>query len=170
MRYLFIINLVFILVSCGVHLDSVLKSPNKQVEELSNTLSFTVPSTKGTILDISDYLDKPTLIMFAQDTCETCGHETEMIVAKLNELGGSRNVNIITILVGTTLDDALWWEELFEVSWPVGFDHKAELFQNYCPERTVPCSIIVLPMKGIVYRGHGEISFEKISYYTGPWN
>lgn len=172
MKFLGIFILVLLLSGCGVHLDSILKSPNKNIEELSNDIAFSVPSTKGGLLEMSSFSDQPTLIMFAQDTCETCGHETDMIVSELRSFGGYVNsdINIITILVGTILDDALWWEELFEVSWPVGLDDNGTFFQKYCPERTVPCSLIYLPSKGIVYRGHGEISVEEITTYTGPWN
>ncbi len=164
-----LISIVLIQISgCGVNLNPVLKSPIRSLTDLKTSVNISVPEINGGVISLDGRLNKPTLIIFAQDTCDVCGQETEMILSHLNNVQELK-INIITILIGTILDDALWWVDLFEVPWQVGLDFQGKFFKQYCSQNTVPCMLIYDPNNGLVLRHHGEISFEQIQYYTGPW-
>jgi peroxiredoxin len=168
LRWITLIGVFWGIQGCGVHLDSVLQSPIRQFDQLNAALNIRVPSTTEETISLDSQLDKPAVIIFAQDTCDVCGHETEMILSHLSSQQQLK-ISIVTILIGTTMDDARWWQEMFEVSWPVGVDYKGEYFKQYCPENTVPCMLIYKPGEGVVFTQHGEVSYETIYSYTGPW-
>ncbi len=162
-----IISLSLFCISCGVHVDQVLKYPDRGEEDFKPGVTLNLELISGELLEVNS-MQKPLVMIFAQDTCETCGKETEMLVNKLSGID-QLNVNLVTILIGTALEDARWWAEMFEVSWPVALDFKGEYFKRYCPQTTVPCIVIVTPDVGVVVRHHGEMSYEQMVEYTGPW-
>lgn len=168
LKELIFIVIITALMSCGVNLDPILKSPVRSITDLESSIDIRVPDIHGGEVLLGGGTSRPTVILFAQDTCDVCGKETEMILSHLDR-DKELLINIVTILIGTTLDDALWWEEIFGVSWKVGLDQKGAYFKQYCPENTVPCIVIYDPIKGVVLRHHGELHFEQIQYYTGPW-
>jgi hypothetical protein len=162
--------LIFILLTgCGQKLDYLLKDSTRSTSELQHTLKVVVRSSLGTTLDLSLDRKKTTLLIFGQDTCNVCGEETERILASLQNGELPTQINIVTILIGATELDALDWQEMFEVSWPVGYDTTGAHFKDLCPEDTVPCLIVNRPDKGIVLRHHGAMSIDEIKEYTGQW-
>lgn len=130
-------------------------------------LSGQVTSTEGLVIDLGQERNHPFLLVFAQETCEVCREETIEFKADYQRML-DKNVEIVTVLVGSLEEDALaWksadnWDDQNEVPWSVGFELRPTLFSALCPNSGTPCSLLQLPGKGVVLKRSGLLHPEEV--------
>lgn len=143
--------------------------PHRDVSALQ-VMTGRVNLVDGTKLDLGTLSDKPVVMVFASDSCLSCAEEVKHIKEHLhNAKQPPANVNLISVIVGADLEDAVDWKDRLEVAWRVGFDMDSDLFKAYCPQDTVPCTVVFTPKDGVVLREHGIVEVQRIVGLTGPW-
>jgi hypothetical protein len=152
----------------GSDLEYSLRAPLSK--SLGADLTGTFVTTDSEQVDLADASGRSTVLIFAQETCSVCIHETQEIRKNLilNETAPSQ-VRLFTILAGADLKIAQEWKSDHQVPWVVGMDPELELFLNYCPERKTPCVLIHRPGVGVVYEHTGAADVNRFPTITGPW-
>ncbi len=142
-------------------------NPNQPIVPLAGEFL----TTDGQKIDLDKVKDKPTIILFAQETCSVCIEEHLEIQTLIEENGLTlENVNLYTVLVGAYPEDAEYWAEGYNFPWPVGYDQNLELFSKYFRlGSTVPTAIVGTPSQGLVYSHIGKTSKTELEKYTGKW-
>ncbi len=139
-----------------------------------------IPAAFGGEIDLADSVEKPLVLIFAQDTCVVCHGETEAIFTQLkNPTIPPSLVRIITVLVGADKAIAADWKNGVDwpwttgtaVPWEVAYQDDDSLFKSVCPGHPaqVPCLVIQMPGQGLVFQKVGETSIDAIKAVTGPW-
>jgi hypothetical protein len=155
---------------CGSKIPYLVHASNGKPVTTPQTLAGTFERIDQTTEDLSLSTDKPTVVIFSQDTCEACSEETDTLLSKLaHKTENPTRAHIYTVLVGAIIEDAVAWKQLHPVPWEVGIDTKSVLFGQYCSVHTVPCVVVYVPGKGIVLTENGEASFDTLTSLTGPW-
>ena len=165
------------LAECGVNIPVTVKPPrNTQANPVdSKPESVTLlegqwVATDHSTIDLTQFRSKATILVFAQDTCSVCRKESLAIRASLADPTAAPNrVNLFTVLVGSPLEDAEDWKGSLKIPWKVGADAKSDLFRKFCVTPTVPCLLVQLPERGIVFVKNGEVSLSELTTLTGPW-
>jgi hypothetical protein len=159
-----------ILTACGSHLPYSLQSQSPGNVDSGNTLAGTFTRLDQTKEDLSASTDRPTVLIFSQDTCSVCAHEADALLLHLAHPSVNPSlVHLYTVLVGSTPEDASDWKHDHPVPWEVGIDPDQTLFKKYCSLHTVPCVIVYVPGKGIVMRHNGAVEFNDLTATTGKW-
>ncbi len=113
---------------------------------------------------------KPLALIFASDTCDVCLEEATNIRDAFDDPAVEpAGVRFVTAMVGIAEEDARAWKHDNRIPWSVGWDEKLELFKTWCGGTTVPCTLIQIPEKGVIFRHTGEVSADQIKTWTGPW-
>lgn len=148
-------------------LATKLEPIKKGTTTIPSALTGEVVTTGGGTVDLSEETLNPRLLIFAQETCEVCREETIAFKASYAEVQ-AKNLEIITVLVGSLKEDALaWksadnWEDSSEVPWIVGYELQPLLFSELCPNSGTPCSLLQLPNKGVVLKRSGILHPEEV--------
>jgi hypothetical protein len=152
-------------------MDYELSSARREPISRADGLGGRFVAIGGAELDLSNSNDRPTVIVFGQDTCSECAAEADSLRASLSDPTRSPElVHVYTVLVGATLEDAGYWHQDHPVPWTVGIDDDSStLFGRYCAERTVPCVVVHVPGSGVVLSRNGRVSFAELTALTGPW-
>lgn len=130
-------------------------------------ISGVVSITDGSTISLDEIDAQPLLLIFAQETCEVCREETLGFKAAFDE-ATSKNLRIVTVLVGSIREDAVdWksadnWEDGVEVPWSVGFEIQPQLFAQLCPNSGTPCSLLQLPGKGVILKHSGLLHAQEV--------
>ncbi len=130
-------------------------------------ISGVVALTDGSTIDLAESDTDPLLVIFAQETCDVCRAETVEFKASFDEVS-AKNLRIITVLVGSILEDAAdWksasnWEDGAEVPWNVGYESSPQLFTQLCPNSGTPCSLLQLPGKGVILKHSGLLHPDEV--------
>ena len=169
MEFLRISLILLTLASCGRGLEEKLKVKDARTE-LDSEISFFVPGSEGTDLNLGDNRGKTTLLVFASEFCSICRAEAKHMVSSLKDPKVAPNkVNVYHIMIGATKEDAQFWKEDFNIPWKVGYDLNGNLFKKLCKEDTTPCLVVHKNEEGVVFRHHGELSLSKLKKITGAW-
>ncbi len=182
MGFLKLIFILLFLSSCAKNIDFQKNKANErqpivlQAEDNEETgtkifrMQGIVPLSDGEEIDLNELISKNTFLIFAEQFCDTCIHETEIFIDHLNnKTQAPDKINMITVLVGGIEIDAQDFKDFNEVPWDVGYDENSELYKQYCSKDTVPCLVIFNPEKGIVLSQHGALALEQILELTGSW-
>ncbi len=128
-------------------------------------------TSEGQTVVVDELLQKPLVLIFAQDTCLACREESEMLVRNLASSGGApTNVDLYTVLVGNILEDAQDFKQSLGILWSVGFQTGDSFFKSYCPSLTVPCVVVQTPAQGLIFQKSGKFEIEELEKYTGSWS
>lgn len=128
-------------------------------------------TSEGLTIVLNELLQKPLVLIFAQDTCLACREESEMLVKTLASLGGVPvNIDLYSILVGNILEDAQDFKQSLGIPWSVGFQTGDSFFKSYCPSLTVPCVVVQTPTQGLIFQKSGKFEIEELEKYTGSWS
>jgi hypothetical protein len=159
-----------LLTACGSHLPYSLQSQGQGNADSGNTLSGTFTRLDQSKEDLSASMDRPTILIFSQDTCSVCAHEADALLLHLARPSQNPTlVHLYTVLVGSNPDDASDWKHDHPVPWEVGIDPDSSLFKHYCSVHTVPCVVVYIPGKGIVMKHNGAVEFSDLTATTGKW-
>ncbi|MCB0366591.1 MAG: hypothetical protein H6624_05950 [Bdellovibrionaceae bacterium] len=156
--------------ACGRSIPVAQLPPTKPVEKVKGDILkgvFTLIGGQKVDLEAET---QPVVLIFASDTCLTCAEETEVLVALFKDKGSlPTNVKLYTILVGAIEEDAVFWREMFEVTWQVGLDPGDSLFRQYCPEGKTPCTLAYHPDNKSLVKFVGASTPEGLQKETGTW-
>lgn len=125
----------------------------------------------GQRMELAQDGGKPTVLMFGSFICSECTQEANLYLNSLrNRRVAPSRVNLHTVMVGTTQDDAVQWRNTNPVPWSVGLDSaSADLITQKCGRgASVPCTIVYVGGRPVLTR-QGVISRQEIESYTGPW-
>ena len=122
-------------------------------------------------MEIANLPSRPTILMFAADTCSTCRAEAQELVALFAEKQHlPSNINLYTVLLGGFIEDARDWIMDLSISWPVAIDvHQDQMFKQYCPEQQTPCVLIYHPSTNQLNKYIGKSSYLDWQKETGEW-
>ncbi len=174
-------NLIFLalasllMISCGKNMPAVLDQGtlpgnNKPFGEIKTYLEGNLEIVDQPNLNLDANFNKPIVMIFSQDTCVVCRGEAKMLSTKFNELHGiPKNIELVTILIGSTIEDAQDFKSELGIQWKIGSQDGDALFRKFCPELKVPCVMAQTPSDGIVFRKLGEVGIEELEKYTGAW-
>lgn len=144
-----------------------------QQGEIKPPLEGSFLNSKGERVDLSKHSEKPTVLIFAHQFCETCNKETKELSALFEEKGGvPQNINLYTVLIRAYPEDLEDWLFALDVpvQWIYGRDQSLELFFKYFPKGTkTPAMVVHTPTEGIVLQKQGPKSIAEIEELTGPW-
>jgi hypothetical protein len=161
---------LFIVSGCGKNLPFNLQSPAQGNVDPGNSLTGSFTRIDETTEDLTHSTDRPTILIFSQDTCQACGEEADSLLSHLaHPSANPSKAHLYTVLVGSYPEDAVAWKQLHPLPWEVGVDADSELFNHYCAIHTVPCVVVYLPNRGIVMRKNGEVGFDELTAITGNW-
>ena len=163
MAYLTILTALLV-AGCGVNRRMVHAEGSRPAPVTAGFVEGSLPLAGGGRVELETLRDRPLVLVFASDTCDVCLEETR---AFRRDLAGNDALRIVTALVGAVPEDALEWKRTHDVPWNVGYDTTLDLFRAYCPGDTVPCTLVQLPQKGLVYRHVGLTTVEEIRKQTG---
>lgn len=163
---------VFLIMGCGVGRKVVVSEGDKATPPVVVTPESGATYLTGRLstLDLDSLRDRPLVLVFASDTCDICLAEAEEFRDSLKVAANPpTKVTLVTAMVGAVSDDALVWKEDNRIPWTVAIDENLDLFKQYCGGSTVPCTLVQLPGKGIVFRQIGAVHVKDLQKLTGPW-
>ena len=163
------IFLIFTLFGCAKNVPYILHDRNTNAIAAVDHLTGRLVTTDAKPIDLAAANDLPVVLIFSQDTCIICGQEAAALRDSLKKQFSPTKIHLLTVLVGANPDDASDWKQSHRVFWDVAVDGRGELFKRYCSQLTVPCSIVQVPGKGIVFRHNGAVEFKDFLTLTGPW-
>lgn len=107
---------------------------------------------------------RPTVLLFAQDSCATCAEETRVwkshLTARPERLAA---INLYTVLVGADAVDAEDWNRAHDIPWKLGIDRELSLFQRFFAiGRPVPSVVVFSPQAGILLRDSREVAPDEV--------
>ncbi|MBF0300391.1 MAG: redoxin domain-containing protein [Oligoflexia bacterium] len=162
---------IFLLSSCGYQIKNIMNDGSRTSTALSSNINYRLTTYNNQTLDLSEYNDKNTILLFGQIYCGSCNEEAQTILHSLiNQTVAPTNVHLVSILVGATTDEADWWKTYYQIPWPVVIDLDTSVLTSLCPKRVVPCIVIHKPSEGIVLRKIGSMSVSEIENISGSIN
>ncbi len=124
-------------------------------------LSGVVSLSDGRSIDLRASRGTPRLLVFAQEFCEVCLEETAAFREAYPQVE-ARDIELVTVLVGSPREDAVAWKDEHQVPWDVGYDPGLRLKNRLCPNAGTPCSLLELPGRGVVLKRVGLLHPEDV--------
>lgn len=145
---------------------------NDQKSEQSS-LSGEFKTSNGTVKKLSELQSKPTILIFAGEFCSTCREETEALSRLFLEKGEPTEVNIVTILVGSSYQDINNWVDTFtpiKPNWTIGADDDdLTLYKKYFTKLVTPSVMYFKPKTNEVKRFQSKLTIDQLQKETAPW-
>ena len=91
---------------------------------------FTLPLLSGEDLVLADHIGKPMIINFWASWCPPCREEAK-ILEEVWRAYKSKGVLFIGVGIQDTIEDAVSYLELFNISYPNGLDHDGRITVDY---------------------------------------
>lgn len=169
LKLLFPFILLFLLSSCGQFAPEVLEQRHQPNEKTSRTeLEGELNLINGQTLDLKQ-IQKTSILFFISESCTSCIEETKQLVALFQAKGLPKNIQIFSILIGSTQPDTVEWAQNYLVSWSVGFDEGLSLYKKYFRSLMTPSIVVYRPADEKVLLSQGIKSIEDLQKETGPW-
>lgn len=130
-------------------------------------LSGSIRTINDETINLGTVSTVPRILIFAQETCSVCAAETKKIRNYTSQK--TLNVEIYTVLVGSTREDAQDWQNFHQPTWKLAYEPTPDLFLKYCYPAQVPCVVAETPQKGIVFNKIGAFEIFEIEKETGLW-
>ena len=128
-------------------------------------------TTEDKTLSLSTFEKRPVIVMISAWGCRSCAEETkklkEHLQAKMNGKKLPTNVDIVTILLSSSKEDAVDWQTSEGIPWTVGYQTDSQIITKYCKAMVTPCTLIRMPFQGIVFAQNGVTSPETLESFTG---
>ena len=168
MRNLLILSLLF-MTACGQNVPEVLERRNNlnektELKQLQGNLNLTT----NEVLQLST-ISKTSVFFFVSESCTSCLEETKEMVALFQSKGLPQNVQIYSVLIGSTLPDTIDWVNSLSVPWQVGFDENLFLYKTYFHALITPSIVIYQADKQKVISLQGKKTLTEIQQETGTW-
>jgi hypothetical protein len=155
-------TLFFVMLGCGRSLPIASGPSTNPVDKKMTVFEGEFMDLNGDTVDFS-LSSRPFVLIFASNTCTVCTKEARQLSKLFRESGGlPTNVDLATVLIGASPEDAHDWIDLHQVTWLVGIDSGDSLFRKYCPEQKTPCILTYVPETGNLTKFVGGSSPENL--------
>lgn len=158
---------------CGSRMSRSIGSSipaGKSDPELGVYLEETLTESGGASIPLSEFKDRPLILLFASDLCGSCNEEIRELIAALKDpTVEPEKVRLQSILLGSDAIYAEKWKRKRQMPWSVAVDPGDALFRKSCPELQTPCVLVQLPGKGVVFQKVGIVPASDLQSMTGPW-
>lgn len=124
----------------------------------------------GSTVDLASESEKIQVLMFVSETCLTCRHETEGLVADRQQRGIPTNAAFYSVVIGAFPEDAADWSSSLGVNWVVGTNAGDNLFRTYCRAGKTPCVVLHNPVTNQNQKIEGARSIADWESFTGAWS
>ncbi len=163
--------LFLFLTSCVPQEEAGLQTPDGVAATLGSSLNYVLPDITSTTstMDLADDNGKPTILVFAQYNCSSCTAEADALAAALTDGMNPTKVNLITVMVSNTIDQARTFQAAHNVSWPIVLDSYSTLFNKLCPINIMRCHIIHEPGRGIIFSSQDAVTPAELQAISGAW-
>ena len=158
--------------ACGSKADYLVHQPPPTTPPgLKQFISGNLIATDDRTIDLSKDDGLPLVLIFSNDSCSTCAAEAEDIKKTLRiPTQGPTKIHLYTLLNGAIKADAVYWKNIHQIPWDVGYDENSTLFMKYCPDHTqIPCTLVQVPGQGVLLVHQGQTKIATIVSLTGPW-
>ena len=142
-------------------------------QDRSERLEGTFFTTEAQPLQLALFDKRPVIVMISAFGCQSCAEETR----KLKEYFAKRlagkipgNVDMITILLNSVVEDAKDWQNSQGIPWLVGYQTDDQVITRYCKAMTTPCTVVRMPGQGVVFAQNGVAAPELLEHLTGGWH
>ena len=158
MRYLLLISLLWVS-SC---------TTNSRVTPVSPPPLFGDYTSGNVKSNLNQHTQNPIVVLLTAYDCYDCVKNVSMVAKYIlkHSNGEPTNVDILTLIIDDDPDRLSpdWLlREIF------GFQDHEFTLKTFCPQAYVPCTLISIPSKGIVFHKNGLVSMREILEHTGEW-